>query len=196
MDASSGASMVLAAAGTARDALAKASDRAWSADVPHLEWSVRRTVAHAAEAAYFCGVDLAAADLEVHAATVTVDREASPSQLLDAVTGAARLTAHVLRAAPPDALGHDPDGPADASGFAAMCCAELLIHGWDAAAGLGVSFIADARLSAAVLSRLFPELRAGGDPWSDLLWACGRIALPGKEKRVDWKWQVRPLTQA
>ena len=59
-----------------------------------------------------------------------------------------------------------------------MCCAELLIHGWDAAVGLGVPLIVDADLAQAVLARLFPEIATDRDPWATLLWACGRIALP------------------
>ena len=185
--------MVLDAAETTRAALATAPAEAWSARVPHLSWTVRETVAHTVRTACFCGIDLAASPLRMRAPSVVVDAAAAPGELLDGLLGAARLTWHVLVAAPPGALGYDPDGPADATGFAAMCCAELVIHGWDAAQGLGVPLAAGADLASAVLARLFPELDPGTDPWSVLLWACGRIALPDKEKRVDWKWRVRPL---
>ncbi|TDP96279.1 mycothiol maleylpyruvate isomerase-like protein [Labedaea rhizosphaerae] len=187
--------MVIEAARTTRNALAGAPRDAWSGEVPHLDWTVRETVAHAIKSAYFCGIDLAAGDLRMRAPSVVVDAEAPVDHLLDGLLGAARLTSHVVRAAAPHALGYDPDGPADASGFAAMCCAELLIHGWDAATGLAVPLTADARLASAVLARLFPELVPQGDPWSELLWACGRIALPGKGKRVNWTWWVRPLDE-
>ena len=33
------------------------------------------------------------------------------------------------------------------------------------------------------------------DPWPALLWANGRIDLPGQERQVDWRWQCAPLEE-
>jgi hypothetical protein len=45
------------------------------------------------------------------------------------------------------------------------------------------------------LERLFPWAAAGVDPWPALLWANGRIDLPGQERQVDWRWQCAPLEE-
>ncbi|HSO52118.1 MAG TPA: hypothetical protein VL330_05090 [Actinomycetes bacterium] len=52
----------------------------------------------------------------------------------------ATVLARVVDATPPGARGWHPMGQADASGFAAMACDELLVHSDDAARGLGVPF--------------------------------------------------------
>ena len=138
---------------------------------------------------------MAAGGPDSRAVRLEVDAGAGPDELLRTVGAAAPLVAYVLAAVPPDTRGYDPDGPADASGFAAMCCDELLVHGWDAASGLGVELLPAEELAAAVLGRLFPWVPAEPDPWSALLWANGRIVLPGRPKQWRWRWHVAPLAE-
>ena len=78
-----------------------------------------------------------------------------------------------------------------------MACDELLVHGDDAARGLGVSFEPDRVLAAAVLDRLFPwhRLRPDDDPWRVLLWANGRADLAGRERQIHWRWHCAPLVE-
>lgn len=78
-----------------------------------------------------------------------------------------------------------------------MACDELLVHGDDAARGLGVSFSTDRRLAAGVLSRVFPwhALSPGEDPWEVLLWANGRRDLPGRDHQDRWRWHTQPLSE-
>jgi uncharacterized protein (TIGR03083 family) len=187
-----GAADVIAAADCVQRALGGAVRRDWSAPVPHLSWTVAQTVAHAARAALWCAVDLAAGGPDSRAVRLEVDAAAGPEELLRTLGVAGRLTAYVLASVPPGTRGYDPDGPADASGFAAMCCDELLVHGWDAAQGLGVEIRPAERLAATVLGRLFPGASAEPDSWSVLLWANGRIGLPGRPKQQRWRWQVAP----
>jgi hypothetical protein len=190
-----GAADVLAAAGCMTRALAPAAGRTWSAKVPHLSWTVAETVAHAARATLWCAVDLAAGGIDLRSVLINVDGEAGPDQLLPTITAAGQLVGYVVSAVPADTRGYDPDGPADRSGFAAMCGDELLVHGWDAGQGLGVEVEPDAQLAARVLGRLFPWVTPEPNPWSALLWANGRIALPGKPKLERWKWHVAPLAE-
>ena len=70
--------------------------------MPHLEWSVRRTVAHVVEAAYFCGVDLAAGELGCGRRRLA-DQDAPPPELLVAGDGRA---------------AHRPRGPRGTAGRA------------------------------------------------------------------------------
>jgi uncharacterized protein (TIGR03083 family) len=169
--------------------------RDWSVTVPHLGWSVGQTVAHSARSALWCAIDLTAGPTELRTIRIDVDGGAAPEELLRTVGSAAQLAAYAVDSAAPAVVGFDPDGPADASGFAAMCSDELLVHGWDAAQGLDMTPEPDPQLAAVVLARLFPWVSPAPDPWSALLWANGRIALPGQPKQQSWAWHVAPLSQ-
>jgi hypothetical protein len=78
-----------------------------------------------------------------------------------------------------------------------MACDELLVHGDDAARGLGLEFDHDAPLAAQVLARLFPwhTVGPGDDPWQILLWANGRIDLEGRPHQGRWRWHSAPLAE-
>ena len=41
----------------------------------------------------------------------------------------------------------------------------------------------------------FPWAPADADPWAALLWANGRIDLPGQQRQVDWRWHCAPLEE-
>ena len=73
--------------------------------------------------------------------------------------------------------------------------AELLVHTDDAARGLRLAFTPPTDLVGATLERLFPWAPADADPWPALLWANGRIDLPGHDRQVDWRWQCAPLEE-
>jgi hypothetical protein len=98
-------------------------------------------------------------------------------------------------ASPADRGAHDW-GPADASGFAAMGCAELLLHAGDVADALGVTAWAPpSAVVAATRARLFPWAPADADPWLALRWATGRGELPGSEPVTTWRWHCAPLSE-
>jgi hypothetical protein len=101
----------------------------------------------------------------------------------------------VVDATPPGTRGWHPFGLADASGFAAMACDELLVHSDDAARGLGVPFAPPDELAEATLRRLFPWAPDGVEPWPGLRWANGRADLPGQPRQVDWRWHCAPLEE-
>lgn len=54
-------------------------------------------------------------------------------------------------------------------------------------------FIPDPELAGRVLARLFPWHDPGDDAWQTLLWANGRIDLPGRSNQADWIWHCAPL---
>lgn len=177
------------------DMLASGIECDWTVVVPHLTWTIAETVAHIAETLLWYSIDLAATGVDLEALQPSVRTDAAPSQLAATIPGIAGLLAHVVAAAPPDARGFHPAGMADPSGFAAMGCDELLIHGWDAARGLDEEFAPDGRLAASVLGRLFPWVAPEPDPWTALLWANGRLDLPSRLRPVDWRWHCAPLDQ-
>jgi len=84
---------------------------------------------------------------------------------------------------------------ADASGFAGMGCAELLVHAGDVAEARGLAWTPPADLADAVLARLFPWAPADGDPAAVLRWVTGRAVLPGREPVTSWRWHCAPLDE-
>jgi len=92
----------------------------------------------------------------------------------------AALLAAMVRVSPPTVRAEHTYGPADPEASAAMGVLETLVHTHDVARGLGVSWTPDRAVCARVLKRLMPEVERTDDAWADLLWACGRTALPGR----------------
>jgi uncharacterized protein (TIGR03083 family) len=186
---------VLAVAEASRSLLGAAVERDWTATVPHLGWTVAETVAHMVEGVLWYATDLAAGERELSTMDLRVRPETPPPDLVATVGAFATVLARVVDAAPPGTRGWHPYGLADASGFAAMACDELLVHSDDAARGLGVPFAPPAELAEATLRRLFPWAPDGVDPWPALLWANGRSDLPGQPRQVDWRWHCAPLDE-
>ncbi|MGH2615534.1 MAG: hypothetical protein ACRDJC_09870 [Thermomicrobiales bacterium] len=187
---------LLAAAAVARAALAPALDRDWSVPAGDLEWSCRRTLDHIIDALINYAGNLAIRSTE-HRASPDVDTSQRPVAVaLTMVEAAAAILAEVVRAAPPGARGFHEAGMADACGFVAMGCEEILVHSNDIAQGLGVTLYPPAGLAARVRSRLFPWAPSDVDPWDALRWAAGRTALPASPRLgPDWGWHCAPLAE-
>jgi uncharacterized protein (TIGR03083 family) len=183
---------VLAAASTCTGLLGQAVDRDWTAEVPGLDFTVASVLAHAAECALWYAVDLWGGPDDDTAFELGVRPDAANQAVLTSVRSASAVCAAAVRAAPPGLRGFHPYGSPDPSGFAAMACDELLVHGDDAARGLGLRLTPDADLAARLLARLFPWHEAGTDPWQTLLWANGRIELPGRPAQPVWRWHCAP----
>lgn len=189
---------LLAAATASRGVLEPFVERDWAA-VPAggLTWNIRTTVAHTADAVGWYAAHLAAAtprrlrvDFRTHDAATNTD-------LLDVLDAAAATLAHVAGAAPTGVRAYHTAGMADACGFIAMGCDEILVHCLDAANGLGVSFEAPGDLAERVLQRLFPWAPHDVAAWAALLWANGRTDLPDHRRRLDadWEWHCAPLRE-
>jgi uncharacterized protein (TIGR03083 family) len=161
-------------------------DHDWDVRAGELDWTCRETAAHVAHdlTAYATQLTSRATDaylpldLEVRPGT-------GPGGLLRIVAACAGLLGAALRTAAPDARAWHW-GPTDPSGFAALGVNETLIHTWDIAQGLGLTWTPPPDLCAAVLARLFPDAPPG-DPVQALLWSTGRSALPGRPRLTGWK---------
>jgi uncharacterized protein (TIGR03083 family) len=184
---------VLAAADAYARLLRPALGRDWSAPVPGLDFTVASVAAHAAQGPLWYALDLWGGPGDDAAFEVGVRADAANEQILTSALSAAQVCAVSVDAAPAGLRGYHPDGAPDAGGFAAMACDELLIHGDDAARALGLGFAPDRELAARVLARLFPWHDAGPDPWRTLLWANGRVDLPGLPGQQGWQWHCAPL---
>jgi hypothetical protein len=195
-DREPGAADVRRAATALTTMLAENVDRDWSVRAGELEWSVAELAAHLMDVCGSYAIHLALCstrrlrfDLVPHPDSRRADQIAT----LDAL---AEHLAQVIDRAPPQARVWHRYGLADPDGVAAMACDELLVHGRDIAAGWGLAFEPDRDLCRLVLARLFPWAPHTDEPWRALLWANGRIALPGHPRlSPDWVWWSAPLAE-
>lgn len=187
---------VEAAAASVADALLPTTTRSWAGASGTGTWDAWHTAEHLGDTLVsFAGQVLARpADRFVRFAAVA-DRDATPAEVVEmAVTGAGLLAA-VVRTAAPGVRAFHPAGVADPEGFAAMGCAELLVHGEDVARGLGVTVDPPRDVCTRVLERLFPHVGdhlTGLDPWDGLLWATDRLAIAGLPSQAGWQWRAAP----
>ena len=187
---------LLLAAGVAVECLAGAPEPDWEAPAGPLPWTGRATVDHVVDVLLWYAVQLATEARRALPSPRRGDPTGSPALLLTSLRSSATVLAAVVRASDPSIRAFHTVGMADPEGFTAMGCDEILVHADDVARGLGISFEPPSELCAAVLQRLFPWAPADGDPFAELLWANGRIALPGRPRLYpDWSWHCAPLDE-
>jgi hypothetical protein len=189
---------LLAAASSVSGALEPFVEEDWAA-VPagELTWDVRQTITHVCNAVGWYAAHLATRSTRRLRFDYLAHHDASNRELLNVLEAASATLEQVAAAAPPDARAYHTAGMADSGGFLAMACDEILVHGWDAIRGLGGEFRAPTALAGRVLARLFPWAPIDTDPWTGLLWANGRLDLPGQAPRPgpDWIWHCAPLEE-
>lgn len=191
-----GAQDVLDALRLSQQALIPHASADWTQRAGTLDWDCRRTLDHLADGQSAYAGRLATQAQE----TLPAMRNGNPGQsvedLLRVVNAASHMVSRLIEALPPGARVHHAAGMADASGYAAMACTELLVHTYDITQGLGVAFEPPAELCARILARLFPWVTDIEDAWPTLCWASGRISLPGRDDvAADWWWQCAPLSE-
>jgi hypothetical protein len=171
----------------------------WQRRAGQLRWSCRTTLAHMVDCLNWYAANLArrsTSDVESPDIAPTL----RPARLVDALASAGAILTAAVAGAAPDDRGWHPFGRADRSGFAAMGCDEVLVHGFDLAAGLGrpghpLPFDVPGELAARVVRRLFPWAPTDEDPWTTLLWANGRVALGTRPPETRWLWHCAPLAE-
>jgi hypothetical protein len=174
--------------------LAPAVGADWSVAAGTLDWDCRRTLDHLPDTLLLYAGHLACRAERGWPYVRHGEPGISPRRLLGVMTMSVHILAAVASAAPPGTLAFHPAGFSDPTGFCAMGCDELLVHGADIAAGLELTFIPPADLVAPVVERLFPLAPTGSDPWTILLWANGRAPLPGHDRLApEWTWHAAPL---
>jgi hypothetical protein len=164
----------------------------WSAQVPGLDFTVSSVIAHASVTSLWYSLDVWAGREDSAGFELSVKADASPEALVAGLAQAGMACAASVDAAAPDQRGYHPYGSPDPSGFAAMACAELLIHTDDALRGLRNRLDAPRELAADVLARLFPWHAPDADPWLTLLWAHNR-PTDRPTTAGTWRWHPAPL---
>jgi len=175
--------------------LGPAVDLDWTQQAANVDWTVARTVAHIAEGLLWYATDMVGGPTELSSMDLQVRDDTPPADLLRTQRAFGLVLARVLDAAAPEDRGWHAFGLPDASGFAGSACDEILVHTADAAGGLGLTFEPSKELAEGVLRRLFPDAPTDVDPWQALLWANGRVKLPGRERQSRWRWHCSPLSE-
>ncbi|MEL7155181.1 MAG: hypothetical protein AAFN30_01125 [Actinomycetota bacterium] len=187
---------VVAAATLVTTAVAGIAPERRQRQLPGSTWTARRTVDHIADALVLYGRYVGTR------ATGRVEplRDGRPAAsfaaLCDDVVDAASVLARLIDGMGDGELAHHPAGAADASGWAAMACDEIMVHGHDVCEVAEVDLQLPPDLIEAVLARLFPWAPppTAGTPLERLLWCNGRTALPGHPRQDElWYWWSRPL---
>jgi mycothiol maleylpyruvate isomerase-like protein len=163
--------------------------------VPIMGADVGRVAGHLIGVLVWYAQDLAAGPEETGAFELTPRTDVGLPVLLRQLDAAATVLARTVDGAGPADRGWHGWGIADASGFASMGCAELLVHAGDVAEARGLAWAPPDDLADAVLARLFPWAPADGDPAAALRWATGRTRLAGREPVTSWRWHCAPLAE-
>jgi hypothetical protein len=181
---------VRAAAAAVRELLGRVPDG--NAQVPVMGATVTAVAHHLTGCLAWYAHDLAAGPDEAGAADWVPEQGAALVDVTISVAAWSEVLARTVDGASPDDRGFHSHGIADRTGFAAIGCAELLVHGTDVADALGLDWSPPADVVAAVLARLFPEVTDVEDPMVGLLWATGRADIPGRERRTQWTYGMTP----
>ncbi|WP_371651962.1 MULTISPECIES: hypothetical protein [unclassified Streptomyces] len=183
----------------------------WSVKAGSLEWDCWETVEHLSDDLFAYAVQLGPQQPPLDGEVpylweakrpggprnaVHADRAAGPAGLLQTLEASGALLTAMVRTASPDVRAHHGFGNSDPEGFAAMGVVETLLHTYDVAAGLGVTWAPPGGLCDRVLARLFREVPADPDRWRVLLWATGRADLPDLPRQESWRWYGEPLSGA
>jgi hypothetical protein len=166
----------------------------WSAQAGTVEWSCTRTADHAIDCTFAPAFFLASRKQDAYpdmGAVYTVGPDATPGQLVQALSVASRVLAAVVADADPEVRAVIRRRPevmlAPPLDFLARGVCELILHAHDVCKGLGVPFdppsevcthliehTADWPWSSPGWSRPSPT----DDPWGELLRASGRAREP------------------
>jgi hypothetical protein len=169
-------------------------DRSWTVPTGRLDWDVRTTVAHIADSLGFYCLHLAAESPQRLPFDLTCHRDATNKELIAVVEACVTALAIVAATSPRNARGWHFHGMADATGFVAMASSELLVHTDDALHGLAARLDPPYTMCDAVVDRLFPDLSIPVRGWQRLLWATGRLNVPGYGQRgPEWRMHPQPL---
>jgi hypothetical protein len=132
--------------GLVAEAWGTAASRDWTVPAGALEWDCLRTADHTVDTVFAPALFLASRKLDTYPTygLFTPGPEASPTVLIEALHTATRVLTAVVLAAPPSAravIWRRPTvqtrPPAD---FVPRAALELILHGHDVCAGLGVDF--------------------------------------------------------
>ena len=167
--------------------------RNWDTPIPGMDWTVRDTVENLVDGIGFFTLHLLAESMQRLRVDIRCHGEISNEAVLDVLAAEVRALARAGALMPESTRAYHPHGSADAAGFMALACAELLGHTHDACRGMDTPFEVDTEVTRDVVARLFPGVAGDGDRLAALLWATGRLSLDGREDvGDDWTYNPGP----
>jgi hypothetical protein len=179
------------------DVMMPARSADWSVPAAGLTWHVRTTMEHLVDVLGFYILHLLPPSSERLPIDVACHEQLSNGQVLGIVRTEARGLATAAQLLDPTTRAFHFHGETDVSGFLALACSEVLVHGHDAARALGRRLEPRPVLVRKVLGRLFPTAPTDTEPWQTLLWATGRTSLPGQpDVGSGWTYRTAPLSQS
>jgi hypothetical protein len=177
--------------------LESAADRDWSAQAGTLDWSCVATADHAVDCVYAPAFFLASRRTDGYPEVgldLTLGDAATPRRLVESLEMATRMLAAVVNDAESDVravIFRRPEvllgAPED---FVPRAAVELILHGHDVCAGLGIPFEPPAPLADRLREHTHPwpmwtvawnGLGHTEDPWGDLLAGSGRHRPRGQD---------------
>lgn len=172
--------------------LGEAADRDWTVRAGDVRWSCWTTAVHIAEDLFAYAAQVAEQPQHDYLPfELMVPPTTSPAGVASLIGAGGELLAAAVAQAPAHARAYHPWGMTDPSGFAAMGITEVLVHDYDIARGLGLSWPPPDELAEPVVARLFPDAPAWPHADERLLWCTGRIPLTGHPRRSsDWRWNA------
>ena len=164
------------------------SDLPWDTRAGELDWDCLTTVAHVAGAlvTYSSKMVLPRSLGSTSFSLGASDKGASDA--LDVLEASSGILITVLGAVAPTNVSWHPFGVAGPRDCAAMASVEILVHTYDICKGLHVNWQPPDHLAAPALAALFPDVREGLHPGTDLLWATGRLDTADRARRESWAW--------
>jgi hypothetical protein len=170
------------------------SARDWSVAAGTLDWTCAQTLAHIGHQLLTYATEVAG---RVQDSDLVIRADAPVPDTLAAVEACGGLLVAALRASAPDTRAWR-SGSWDASGFAALGVAEVVLHTYDIVQGLEVDWRPPAKFSTRILARLAPDAAAqqrqktGRRRHSTqvLLGHTGRLGDVGL-----WQWRIAPQEQ-
>lgn len=159
-------------------------------------WSPRQTLDHLADAMLLYAAYVATRAQGRLPPPRNGDPAATPGSLIEVTKSCTAVLGRLIEGLTDDERAFHPSGLADRTGWIAMACTELLVHGSDIDGGRQPTSPETDEVAALVVGRVFPWAPAKGSGWDRLLWATGRRALGSlPADSADWWWHSAPLSE-
>jgi hypothetical protein len=199
------------------DTLGQATERDWHIPAAGLDWDCWETLEHLSDDMFSYAAQLAprrpplaghipfswqATRPGAPTNALYADPAAGNAGLLEVLETCGAFLTAIVRVSPLDLRAYHIYGVSDPEGFAAMGVVETLVHTYDVATALEVSWAPDPGLCGRALTRLFPDAPTDTDRWPTLLWptllwptllwATGRASLADRPRLESWRWDGTP----
>ncbi|MEU4668122.1 hypothetical protein AB0F91_09165 [Amycolatopsis sp. NPDC023774] len=161
--------------------------RDWTRNAGELDWDCRQTAEHVGDVLVSYAAQVVSRPQDHYVRFLAkADEGATPQELLELALTGGRLLRAAVSTSTQDSRAYHPTGRADPAGFAAMGCAELLLHGEDLATGLGTALDPPREVCANVVARVRsvgrPSLVRGPDRVAGQVTA-GEVEVAGRAAR-------------